>query len=389
MNQQPRNKNTHFTLPCLPCVGWCVVGLLLGHSANVDAAVSVDVSSSFRYVATANAAGGYAAFPDVARLNDGRLMCMFYAGYGHISTPTQSWPNGGRIMGVTSTDEGVSWSAPQVLIDTPVDDRDPSLASLPDGRLLSTFFTYSSGNDASYVAESFDLGATWTTPRLLAPTPFFNSSPIRRLSTGRQIAPLYYEDVGTSAYGAVAFSDNDGADWSAPIDIPNPASLYADAETDLIELTNGNLWAVQRAANTAAQYSISIDQGESWSDSQPLGFAAHCPYLLRTEHEDMILMAYRGFEGGYAYTALRYSLDECQTWSDPIAIDLNCPGAYPSMVNLNDGSVLVAYYEEGAGSNIRARTIQISGLPEPGTWILLGTAIPTMAFFAWRKKRVK
>ena len=30
-------------------------------------------------------------------------------------------------------------------------------------------------------------------------------------------------------------------------------------------------------------------------------------------------------------------------------------GAYPSMVNLKDGSVLIVYYEEGSGSSIRAK----------------------------------
>jgi hypothetical protein len=30
-------------------------------------------------------------------------------------------------------------------------------------------------------------------------------------------------------------------------------------------------------------------------------------------------------------------------------------GAYPSMVNLKDGSVLIVYYEEGSNSSIRAK----------------------------------
>ena len=30
-------------------------------------------------------------------------------------------------------------------------------------------------------------------------------------------------------------------------------------------------------------------------------------------------------------------------------------GAYPSMVNLKDGSVLIVYYEEGPGSSVRAK----------------------------------
>jgi sialidase-1 len=35
-------------------------------------------------------------------------------------------------------------------------------------------------------------------------------------------------------------------------------------------------------------------------------------------------------------------------------------GAYPSTVELNDGSVLVVYYEEGAGSAIRARRFKLN-----------------------------
>ena len=38
----------------------------------------------------------------------------------------------------------------------------------------------------------------------------------------------------------------------------------------------------------------------------------------------------------------------------------NVIGAYPSMVNLKDGSVLIVYYEEGAGSSIRAKRFRAS-----------------------------
>ena len=31
-------------------------------------------------------AGAYEAFPDVVRLKDGRLFCVFYDGYGHVGT---------------------------------------------------------------------------------------------------------------------------------------------------------------------------------------------------------------------------------------------------------------------------------------------------------------
>ena len=35
-------------------------------------------------------------------------------------------------------------------------------------------------------------------------------------------------------------------------------------------------------------------------------------------------------------------------------------GAYPSPVELRDGAVLCVYYEEGAGSSIRAKRLQVT-----------------------------
>ena len=58
-------------------------------------------------------------------------------------------------------------------------------------------------------------------------------------------------------------------------------------------------------------------------------------------------------------TNLRLSADEGKTWSDSVQID-DVFGAYPSMVNLRNGSVLVVYYEERAGSDIRARRFRVA-----------------------------
>ncbi len=57
-------------------------------------------------------------------------------------------------------------------------------------------------------------------------------------------------------------------------------------------------------------------------------------------------------------TTIRISFDEGGTWSTPVIVDTHY-GAYPSMVNLNDGSTLIVYYEEGKSSNIRARKFRI------------------------------
>src|SRR5436305_6649920 len=107
-------------------------------------------------VCSGEAAGGYAAFPDVCRLRNGDLYCVFYSGYGHVSTPTARWPRGGRIMAVRSSDDGKTWGKPAVVMDTDRDDRDPSVACLKDGTLLLNWFTPHKDRVAVLLARSAD-----------------------------------------------------------------------------------------------------------------------------------------------------------------------------------------------------------------------------------------
>lgn len=324
------------------------------------------VPLDFVHVCQDAGAGGYEAFPDVCRLRDGRLMCVFYAGYGHVARPTPALPKGGRIAYCTSSDEGRTWSAAQTLYDGPDDDRDPSITQLRDGRLLCNYFVNGEGVHQIF---SEDLGKTWSAPGSITAT-HYASSPVRELSGGRLGLGLYNEKDGRAA-GAFTYSDDGGRTWSKPIDIDN-AGQYLDAETDVIELKNGSLYSVHRGGKGAQMHwTLSQDRGRTWGKSQPIGFTAHCPYLHRAAG-DIVLLAYRKpAPGPWTGTGLSYSIDECKTWSEPVKVDQTI-GAYPSMVNLKDGSVLIVYYEEGAGSSIRARRFRAS--PQGVQWLSLKSA---------------
>ncbi|MBN1396289.1 MAG: exo-alpha-sialidase [Pirellulales bacterium] len=314
------------------------------HWPTAAGAVAVNVSPTYGYIVTDGGAGGYEAFPDICRLQNGDILCTFYAGYAHVSPPNETYSSGGRIMQAVSKDNGATWSAPSVVYDGPLDDRDSSICQLPNGRLLCNFFTYDNGSGATYITTSDDLGATWSAPSQITADRYYTSSPIIRLSSGRLVLGLYaVNSTNTWANGAVATSDDDGDTWSNPIQIPTSVKL--NAETSVIELTDGTLWAALRnnKSSSPMYYSTSADEGDTWTTSQPLGFHAEAPYLWRSE-QGAILLGYRAYKNGVYSTALRYSLDECATWSDEITID-PLGGAYTSMVNLNDGSVLVAYFD--------------------------------------------
>lgn len=305
------------------------------------------------HVCTDAGAGGYEAFPDVCRLDDGRLMCVFYAGYGHVAMPNEALPKGGRVSYCLSSDEGRTWTTAETLYDGPDDDRDPSIVQLKSGRLICNYFTLRSAEGkqppwvglGTWMVSSDDHGKTWSEPLRIAEN-YYCSSPVRELSDGRLALGLYAESPGGNSYGAVTFSEDQGATWGVPVDIDN-GGMPLDAETDVIELKDGRLFAALRGREVMA-WSESSDGGRTWSVSKSFGFPGHCPYLHRTL-DGIILMAHR-----LPDTSLHYSLDECATWSENVSVD-DVIGAYPSMVTLKDGTTLIVYYEEGEGSSIRAR----------------------------------
>lgn len=60
-------------------------------------------------------------------------------------------------------------------------------------------------------------------------------------------------------------------------------------------------------------------------------------------------------------TAVSISTDDGATWRAPWQID-TAGGAYPGLAELDDGSIVCIYYEEGAGSSIREAVFRV----EPG-----------------------
>ncbi len=319
------------------------------------------------HVCTDAGAGAYEAFPDICRMADGRLICVFYAGYGHVAMPNEKLPKGGRVSYCISADEGRTWSPARTLYDGPYDDRDPSVVQLEDGRLICNFFTLKPNPDKKppwtglgcWMVTSRNGGKTWDAePQRIAEN-YYCSAPIRVLPDGRLMLGLYKE-LPNSATGAVTISTDGGRTWSTPIDIPN-GGMRLDAETDTIVLKNGDIFAALRGGKISA-WSVSKDGGKTWSVAKQFGFPGHCHYLLRAPG-DIILMAHR-----LPSTSLHYSLDEGRTWSENVLVD-KVIGAYPSMVTLKDGTILIVYYEEGGGSSIRAKRFRAT--PKGIEWLSL------------------
>jgi sialidase-1 len=299
-------------------------------------------------------AGAYEAFPDVCRTKDGQLLCVFYAGYAHVSQPREGLPRGARIAMCRSRDDGRSWSSAEVVVDTPIDDRDPSIIALPSGELLVTFMTYdphrTAGTHQPFSVRSGDGGRTWSEPQPIA-TPFSQlaavSTPPRLLRDGRLLLSLYGNNTGDKRsykHTAILESKDEGRSWATLAQIKS--DKYALLEPDLVQLPDDRLLVLMRPTMTWSQ---STDGGSTWSEPVDLGIPGDCPYLLLTSGK-VLLCGIR--HGPTKSTSVIYSTDFGKSWQGPLPID-NVLGAYPSMVELPGGRILVVYYTEGAGSDIR------------------------------------
>ncbi len=299
-------------------------------------------------------AGGYEAFPDICRTPDGELLVVFYAGYGHVSFPTDDLPNGARICMVRSTDDGRTWSDAEVVVDTPLDDRDSSITQLRNGDLLVTFMTYSKGRAPTHAVQtirSSDNGATWSEP-LAVPVIFDGnqavSEPVTELADGTLLLPIYGSWADNSKPGTpcgVLISTDGGRTWPEHA-ILEPAGRENLHEPAIVVLPDGRIYMQIRPV---MMWSESVDGGRTWSPVQPMDITGHAPYLLLTS-QNVLISGFR--HPPTRSTSLAWSTDFGATWSDPLLVD-NVVGGYPSMAELPDGRIIFVYYTEGSGSDIR------------------------------------
>lgn len=334
---------------------------------------------------------GYFGWPTLARLEDGSL-AVAVSGFRH----THICPFGKTVLFYGAAD-GRSWSEPEIVNDSPIDDRDAGLTPLAGNRLLLSWFTSDTrrvfesravdgvlpiracGLDfrpALYTrddAEAADnvgsflrlrrADGSWaaekTAVRVSAP-----HGPIR-LRDGR----LFYlgNTYGKAATdGTLHFSwermirsrvlamvgDADGRNWREAGVVPTPADgRYCEAHA--IELADGAILALLRLEGEKEleiHRTVSRDGGESWTP--PVFVAAGGPPHLMRHSSGALLCVYGYREPGYGERAM-ISRDEGTTWATDLIIrDDGVDGdlGYPSSAELPDGRILTVYYQKPAGN---------------------------------------
>ena len=327
----------------------------------------------------------YCGWPTLARSDTGELFLAWSGGREAHVCPF------GRVEWMRSRDRGETWSAPRVLHDGPLDDRDAGVLVTSKGTMLVTTFTslaYEPILERARAAEG--TGAAWSAAKLgrwnsvqrrmdadarraalgvlalrsvdggrsfsAAADSLVNSphGPIQ-LSDGR----LLYagKDLWRSERVGFCLSEDDGESWRWLAELPtrdgdDPRQYH---ELHAVECTSGRLLVHIRNHNRQNHRELlqshSDDGGITWSDPAPIGVWGLPSHLLRLR-DGRVLCSY-GYRREPFGIQARLSEDEGRTWSAPIV--LSDDGAsvdlgYPSTVQHDDGSLLTAWYEKLAES---------------------------------------
>ncbi len=326
----------------------------------------------------------YNAFPGICRAPNGDILIIYR------NAPTRPRTThldpASRCLLVRSTDGGQSFE-----IDHPVTVfsaggmQDPSLTALKDGRLLASTFRWrivplaegagTSGEiphlkdasngwmgwvDGIYLAQSSDSGRFWSKPwKVEIPGFVFSatSEPVLQLRSGKLLLPFYGIRPGRKqSDAACAVSSGDGKSWEEVILIASDTEdKVSFEEPALLQVEGGRILCVMRTGGggDGFLYSTWSDNFlKSWTPHRRTEMWGHPPNLILLR-DGRILCTY-GYRRAPYQVRASVSKDRGETWDVANEITLRLEGGpnadigYPSSLQLQDGSILTAYYFQDA-----------------------------------------
>ena len=248
----------------------------------------------------------HSAFPGVTRMPNGDLAVVFREGEAHVCPY-------GRICLVLSKDGGKNWSAPIAVADTASDERDPSIQTLPDGRVLISHGGWNSWmyyentaknfpGESAYINQagpekfggsryifSTDNGETWSRP--IKVKGFAPHGPA--YVNGKFYQPSLGSDNGKRQVN-MFIGNSDATEWEGPflvgeseLGLVSVVPVFEEPHT--VALADGTLvTAIRVPSDGYMRISRSTDGGKSWSEPVKTPVRGFPQHLLPVLHKKII-----------------------------------------------------------------------------------------------------
>ncbi len=333
---------------------------------------------------------GYFGWPSIAKQDDGTI-CVVASGLrrDHVCP----W---GRTTICKSKDNGQTWTAPLVINNTPMDDRDAGIVSLGGQRLAVTWFT--SNTYHLYDRHLRNADGSWKNPEVgkivdtwTAEMIAHESGSFIRVSEDGEYWGEPRKAPVNSPHGFIVLQDGSwlyfGKDWrfagdgrnlymtdDTPIitvrstdegrswellgmvPVPQGVRNFACCEAHVLELRPGELLgAIRDDDHFKVLLTRSHDGGRTWSTMEDIGCVGSPPHLLR--HSSGAIVCVYGYRATGFGQRCMISRDDGKTWDKNIIIRDDGPNwdlGYPASVELPDGSILTIYYQHLSAADPRA-----------------------------------
>jgi hypothetical protein len=327
----------------------------------------------------------------VLRLNDGRMLLLWSEFLRTDMMPEDKRPPDSplrrdptsddgyaRISGMTSTNSGKTWSAPEVVVDDNdalVNCMSPGLTRMADGRILLAYSWRSGGNRklnygncAKMVRFSSDEGSSWSDRIKITPDneEYHTGCHDRSytLNDGRVMVQCHtifppgkaqpgegYRRTCMATY--FAYSDDHGGSWHSTPEILDPIAGYGGRfeEAGMVQRSDDTLVQFIRNWHGQSFISESSDRGSTWSPPTPSGVISSLApsYVVHLPNSTDILMLWNPrwnpnepIFGIRSVLACSISKDGGRTWGLPKALETKSDqwSEYPGVTFTGDQALV-------------------------------------------------
>lgn len=291
----------------------------------------------------------YNAWPNVLRMGNGNLICVYTKGDSHHNDNT------GNAVCKISSDEGATWGSETTVYDhATLWTTAMGIGLSSSGRLFVTLFrdNYSvDGTGEAGIVYSDDNGATWSSWVALTSSftqEAYGAGPVTEVPGGDLLVTIEGSNTGTAIANRSSHtlrSSDDGATWGSEVTVRNYATDSRPYyESKLVVLDNGKLLCVHRTSSLSGTHymSTSTDNGLTWGAPTSAFTGCGAPATIQVSGGGVLICVTRrntDFKCA-AYT----SIDKGTTWSASIELDATMNEMeYGCPVRLNDGRILVVY----------------------------------------------